>query len=161
MLRSLLQISLVLLCCSSLAAQQIDMAPMNPTANAGGIGAKSSFSPWSLLDGSRITWSHSYSVSFFSGGNSSGSLGMLNSSMLYEISPELTLALNLGVLHNAGAVFGDGEYGAEFLPGFRLDWHPSEKFFMSVSFQRGVGNSYGPSYLGRDYYRRSNSMLIR
>lgn len=136
------------------------MAPMNPSANAGGIGAKSSFSPWSLLDGSRVTWSHSYSVSFFSGGNSSGSLGMLNSSMLYEISPELTLALNLGVLHNAGAVFGSGEYGAEFLPGFRLDWRPSEKFFMSVSFQKVVGSPYGSPYLGRDYYRRSSPMLM-
>lgn len=152
MTRSLLLILTIFSCVGGLAAQQADVASLNSASSTGGFGMKPYPSPFSLLDASRITWSHSYSVSFFSGGNNSGSVGMLSSTMFYELSPRLSLAINLGMLHNTGALWGDGESRAEFLPGFRLDWRPSDKVFMSVSFQRYYGE--WPPYYGRGYYHR-------
>ncbi|MDH4035334.1 MAG: hypothetical protein OEV80_16195, partial [candidate division Zixibacteria bacterium] len=83
---------------------------------------------------SRITWSHSYSVGFFSGGAASGSVGLLNSTMFYEISSKLSLSLNLGVAHSGGN-WGEGRE-ATLLPGFTLDYHPSDKFRMTFMIQR-------------------------
>ena len=105
--------------------------------------------PFSLLDLSRVKWSHSYSVSFFSGGGGSGTLGILNSTMFYPISNSLSLTVNLGIAHSGGAIWGDAGSKALLLPGFHLNYHPSENFQMSVTFQRvagGVGPYYAPGY---------------
>ena len=59
--------------------------------------------------------------------------------MYYEFSPKLSLALNLGILHDPSALWGNGDNQASLLPGFRLDYHPSDKVSMSVSFQRYNG----------------------
>ncbi|MCP4684872.1 MAG: hypothetical protein GY867_05415 [bacterium] len=149
MIRTFLAIALVLLFVGAASAQQADIAELQTNTTQSNLGIKAAPSPWSLLDASRITWSHSYSVSYFSGGGSSGSLGMLNSSMLYELSSSLHLTLNLGVLHNTGAIWGDGDNSASFLPGFRLDYQPSDKFFMSISFQQY--NGYVSPYSYGDY----------
>jgi len=154
MIRTILTVACVLICAGSVAAQQADIAQLQTSAARTDLGVRPAPSPWSLLDASRITWSHSYSVSFFSGGGTSGSFGMLNSSMLYELSPSLHLTLNLGVLHNTGALWGDGEYDATFLPGFRLDYQPSEKFFMSISVQQYKGYA-SPYYFGDSRYYRT------
>lgn len=154
MIRTWLSVALLLLCVGAVSAQQADLAQLQTNTARTDLGVKAAPSPWSLLDASRITWSHSYSVSFFSGGGTSGSLGMLNSSMLYELSPSLHLTLNLGVLHNTGALWGDGEYNASFLPGFRLDYQPSEKFFMSISVQQYNGYA-SPFYYGDSRFYRT------
>jgi len=134
------------------SAQQTDVAAVKQTMdNAGtGLGVKPVSSLSSLLGSDRITWSHSYSVSFFSGGGTSSSLGMLNSTMHYQLSTSLSLAVNLGVLHNTSALWGQGNTDATFLPGFRLDYRPSDKFFMSISYQEYAGGYYySPSYWNR------------
>jgi len=154
MIRTILTIALVLLFIGVVSAQQADLAELQTNSVRTDLGVKAAHSPWSLLDASRITWSHSYSVSFFSGGGSSGSLGMLNSSLLYELSSSLHLTLNLGVLHNTGALWGNGDHSASFLPGFRLDYRPSEKFFMSISVQQYNGYA-SPYYDGSYRYSRS------
>ena len=141
----------LILCFGVVSAQQSDVAAAKEkVANSNvGFGVNPASSAFSLLDMSRITWSHSYSVSFFSGGRSSGSVGLLNSTMNYELSESLNLMVNLGVLHNTGAVWGDGEHSASFLPGFRLDYRPSENFFMSISYQQHPGYGYYSPYYGR------------
>lgn len=108
------------------------------------LGLKGAPNPFSLLDISRIRWSHSYSISYFSGGNMSGSAGLLNTNMYYPFSNSLSLSVNIGVLHNSGAIWGDGKNNATILPGFQLDYHPSEKFRMTIGFQKVSGN--GPWY---------------
>ena len=137
----------LLVCAVPLSAQQADVASLNSSISNAGLGVRPLSSPFSLLDASRITWSHSYSVCFFSGGNTSGSLGALNSTMFYEISPKLSLTINLGMLHNSGALWGNGDHSATLLPGFRLDYQPSENVHMSVSYQRYNG------YLFPNYWR--------
>lgn len=154
MTRTILTIALALLFVGIASAQQADIATLQKNSVRTDLGVNASPSVLGLLNSSRITWSNSYSVNFFSGGGSSGSFGVLNSSMMYELSNSLHLTVNLGVLHNTGALWGNGEYDATFLPGFRLDYQPSEKFFMSISVQR-VNGYASPYYYGGPFYSRS------
>ncbi len=152
MKRTLLILVIVLVSATGALAQTSLTGPTSVTTPAAsGIGVKAAASPWSLLDLSRIRWSNSYSVAFFSGGGSSGSMGMFNTSMFYEFSSKLALTVNLGVAHNPGAIWGNGENNATFYPGFRLDYRPSEKVFMSLEVQRVNGYYITPD--GFRYYR--------
>jgi hypothetical protein len=119
----------------SASAQLADEAKLDALTHSNSLGIKPASSSFSLVDWSRVRWSHSYSLSFLSGSGYSGSVGLLQSSMLYELSPSLSLGLNLGIAHNAGALWRNGTSGASFLPGFWLDFHPSEKFRMGINVQ--------------------------
>jgi hypothetical protein len=148
--------ALVLALAGGAWAQFVDQAELTPTGTGGaGLGVKPAESPFSLINLSRVKWSHSYSVSFFSGGVS-GSAGLWNSTMFYEISPKLSLALNFGIMHNTGAIWGDGKNSATFLPGLRLDYHPSDKFRLSVMVQRAAG-WYDPYDYMNDYFWHPSS----
>lgn len=135
--------ALVILAVSTFAcaavAQHADVAEVRQAVSEEPLGQRPSPTPFSLLDVSRMSWSHSYSISFFSGGNASGSLGMLNSSMFYDLSPALSLSINIGILHDPGALWGSRDQSATLLPGFALDFHPSEKFRLSLAVQRYSG----------------------
>ncbi len=135
-------------------AQSSDVAAMQQTARANTFGAPAAANPFSLIDLSRVRWSNSYSVGFFSGGMGSGSMGLWNSSMFYDFSPKLSLALNVGIMHNLGGnLWGNGRNNALLLPGFRLDYHPSRNFQLSVGVQRSAGwlaPGYGDDW--RPYY---------
>ena len=133
-LRYLLPVLALITLASFASAQMADHAELENLSKTSGLSVKPAANPFSLLDLSRISWSHSYSVSFFSGGASSGSVGLLNSTMFYEISSKLSLSLNLGVVHSDGS-WGEGRE-ATLLPGFTLDYHPSEKFRMTFMIQR-------------------------
>ncbi|HOD66603.1 MAG TPA: hypothetical protein PK186_08970 [candidate division Zixibacteria bacterium] len=135
---------------ASAAAQMSDRADLEAAARANVMGIEPAKSPLSLIDLSRLHWSHSYSLSYLSGGGQSASVGMLTTSMFYEFSPKLSLLLNVGVAHNAGALWGEGVSDATVLPGFMLDYHPSESFRMTVGMQSYTGGWYGP------YYRRGS-----
>lgn len=149
-MKKILVISFILLIAISAQAQLADQAVIEQSSRTSSIGIKPAATPFSLLDFSRIKWSHSYSVSFFSGGTYSGSMGLLNTSMFYEFSSKLSLALNVGVAHNPGAIWGDANNNATILPGFQLDYHPSKNFNISIGMQTYRG------YLGQpNYYRNS------
>jgi hypothetical protein len=151
MKRILFTIALALVTISGVFAQETSTVSGAPaaTSSVSGIGVKPGSSPWSLLDMSRISWSHSYAVSFFSGGGRSGSVGLLNSTMMYDISDKLHLTLNLGMLHNPSALWDDDDSIAKFLPGFRLDYHPADTVSMSLQVQKVAG--YWSPYGYRGY----------
>lgn len=129
------------------SAQFVEQDSHKPEMTLDAFGSSPASSPFSLLDFSRINWSHSYSVTYFSGGRGSGTLGLFNTSMFYELSPKLSLNLNIGIAHNPGAIWGDKRNSdAELLPGFLLDYHPSEKFRMSLGFQKFGGSDLYPYY---------------
>jgi hypothetical protein len=156
-MRLTLAIGVILILVAGLvSAQEADVATLQNAASSNPLGLKPAPSPSGLLDLSKATFSHSYSISFFSGGHTSGSLGLLNSSMLYQFSPKLSLTLNLGVLHNTGALWGSGDREATLLPGFHLDYHPSRSFRMSVTYQRYSG--YFSPY-GSPFYRSLTGRL--
>lgn len=153
---------IVLALASGLSAQLSDVAAVDRARIDNGFGVKPASSPFSLIDVSKITWSNSYSVAFFSGGNQSGSLGLLNTRMLYEVSSKLSLSFDLGIAHDPGALF-DGNRNnsigesATFLPGFSLDYHPSKNFGLRIDYQRVDFSNpflYRSSYRQNSFYRR-------
>jgi len=151
-------ILLMILSVTTVQAQLVDNAIIENTQSTTSHNLKPAVTPFSLLDFSKITWSHSYSVSFFSGGNGSNSLGVWNTSMFYEVSSKLSLALNVGIAHDPGSIWGDANSSADILPGFMLDYHPSKNFNVQISMQsyRGTNNYYNPYYgnnLRNSYYR--------
>jgi len=113
----------------------------------------------SLLDLSRISFSHSYSLSYFSGGGISGTTGLYTGSIIYQLANPLTLTLNVGILHDPSSLWGDNKIteSAVFLPSGYLDWRPSDNFHMSIGFQSIPAGWYYPGYYnyGRyPYYSR-------
>ncbi len=142
----------LLLFAISSQAQLVSDVEINNNILGNGLGITPANTPFSLLDMSRIKWSHSYSISFFSGGNYSGSSGLLNSTMLYEINPNLTFALNLGVAHDPGAVFGNGNNSATFLPGFMIDFRPSDNFNIRIDYKQLDGRTFLSNKYDRRYW---------
>lgn len=124
---------------ASAMTQTADMAALQTAGQTVALGSRPAASSFSLLDLSRIRFSHSYSMGYYSGSGQSFSTGMLNSTMFYDISSKLSLAVNVGVLHNTGAIWGQRGTDATILPGFRLDYHPSSKFSMALEVQTYSG----------------------
>ncbi len=139
----ILTLTIVMVVSTLSMAQLSDQAELERNSQLGGLGQSAVGNPFSLLDLSRINWSHSYSVSYFSGGGASGSGGLWQTSMYYEFSPKLSLNLNLGIAHT-GNLISSTSRETTFLPGFSLDYHPSNKFRVSLMFQtyRGNNNPY-------------------
>ena len=156
MKKTLLIIALFLFAAST-QAQFVDQVEPTRSSRNTSIGIEPAVTPFSLLDFSKVRWSHSYSVSFFSGGQSSSSLGLWNTKMIYDFSSKLSLALNIGVAHNPGAVWGDENNSSTILPGFKLDYRPSENFRISVGMQTYRGNYFTNPYyfnsLQEEFYR--------
>ena len=135
----------------TVSAQTVDQAILDQARSSVLLGAQPAKTPFSLLDFSRMKWSNSYSLSYISGNGYSGSVGVLNTSMFYEFSSKLSLNLNLGIMHNAGAIWGDENNNATLLPGFLLDYHPSDHFSVSIGMQR-ISGIY-PYYNSGRYYQ--------
>lgn len=148
-MKKILVLYILLVFVYSSFGQSADKAKINEINRTNTFGVKPAVTPFSLLDLSRIRWSHSYSVSFFSGGYGSSSVGLLNSTMMYDISPKISLSLNLSIAHNPSALWGNGNSNSSFLPGFLLDYHPSNKFRMTVGMQ--YYNNYNSPYYFRPY----------
>ena len=145
-----LVIIFVLLLSATVSAQMVDNAEIENINSQPTLGLSPSPSSFSLIDLSRINWSHSYSVSFFSGGYGSGQVGVYNANIFYEVSSKLSLSLNLGVAHDPGSLFNNNQNtNARFLPGFNLDYHPSENFRVSIGMQTYSG--YDPYYYRNRY----------
>lgn len=121
------------------------------------LGLKPAGKPFSLIDLSKLTWTHSYSISFFSGGGLSGSNGLYVGNISYEFSPKFSMNLKLGIAHDPGSLFDQSRgQNAAFLPGIHLDYHPSPNFRISAGFDTRPQNQY---YFYNPYsnYRRLNS----
>lgn len=150
-MNKILIIITILLFSISASAQLADQAEIE-SVNSAGYGLNPASTPFSLIDLSRVKWSHSYSVSFFSGGNNTSSLGLWNTSMFYEFSKNVSLTLNLGVAHDANSLFGGESRFTKILPGFLLDYHPSDNFNFRMGFQSYTG--YYPYYYDYLYDNR-------
>lgn len=138
----LLTVIVVLALAAASFAQSADVATLDKSTTSSSLGIKPAVNPFSLLDLSRIKWSNSYSVSYFSGGYGAGGAGLLQTNMLYEFSPKFSMGLSLGVVHSLGGLAGGISSQPNILPGIRLDYHPSEKFRMTLDVQRVSGLFY-------------------
>lgn len=146
------------------SAQMADVAELRDIKSQNAVSVPPAVNPYSLLDLSRIKWTHSYSVAYGSSSLGSSSLGMFQSTAYYDLSNKLSLAFSLGVSHNPGALFSQNQNAdATFFPGFALDYHPSEKFRFNLTVQRtptlyryrdpyGYG---GPGFYGAGAFERA------
>ena len=143
-------ISVMVLALSAMA-QRSDIATLRETAAKNPVGLKAGNSLFSLIDLSKIRWSNSYTMSYFSGGNFSGSMGLLHTSMFYPISSKLNLMLDLGVAHGISGDLNRPDKNVSLLPSFQLDYRPSKNMSMSIGFQsyNGLMSPYG--YRGAGY----------
>lgn len=140
-------ILLVIVFASSSFAQLSDVATLEKARDTRTFGIKPVSSLFSLIDMSKIRFSNSYSVSFFSSGSNSGSLGMLNSNMFYDFSKKLTVGINLSLFHNPNSIFDRSANANEsILPGFMIDYHPSKNFNLRIDYRSQDRNLYQPYY---------------
>jgi len=107
---------------------------------------------FSLLDPSRLTISHAYTISYLSGGSTSGSVGLYQSIIQYQLARPLTLRVGLAYAHNPLSALGgkSGELVHEGLyPSFQLEYRPSSHVYLGIGYERVPGNLYYSPYCGR------------
>jgi hypothetical protein len=140
----------------SVSAQMVDKVEID-NMKKDYLGLKPAGQPFSLIDFSKLKWTHSYSISFFSGGGTSGSNGLYMSNIFYEFSSKLSMNLKLGIAHDPGSIFDrSGGQKADFLPGIQLNYHPTPNFTFSAGFDTYPQNLYN-RYNSYYNYRRLNS----
>lgn len=152
-MRTLIALALVMLMAIPASAQFADEARLQESQSSLSLGSAPVKTPFSLIDLSKLHFSNSYSLSFTSGGLGSGTAGLLNTTMLYEFSPSLSLAVNIGLSHTSGSIYDANASNADILPGFSLDYHPSDKFRMNLSYQKVNGAMYPFGYGWSNWYR--------
>jgi len=140
--------------CGVFSSAQSQEKPGNTSASsfsgaprAGDLLAPATKAGFSLLDPSRFHISHSYSMSYYSGGGQSGSVGLYMSTLEYQLSRPLSLRVGLGYLHQPLGFLksNTSTAGNAFLPNFRLDFRPSESFHFMVDYMTIPSSAYGNS----------------
>jgi hypothetical protein len=111
---------------------------------------------FSFIDPSKLTMSHSYSMSFFSAGGKGLSQSLYLNTLKYQISDPLSLKVQWGVknypynsLAKNNPLFNSGL----FFSGAELTYRPSDKLFMKLQYNAQPWNNY---YYGYPYRYRSN-----
>jgi hypothetical protein len=101
-----------------------------------------------LLDPSRMSFTHSYSMTYATSDGESVMRGLFMESIGYKISNPLFLTLNLGYLHQPYSTFDTGglNRNGAFIGGAALDWRPAKNMFLHFE----VANY--PSYGGYGYH---------
>lgn len=121
----------------SVSAQMADASDLQAIKSRSAISYPAAASPFSLLDLSKLNWSHSYSLSYGSSAYGSGSFGLYTGSVLYEISKSLSMTFALGVGHNPSSLVNSSiNADAELYPSFSLDYHPNNSFRLRVDVAR-------------------------
>jgi hypothetical protein len=98
---------------------------------------KSNAKSFSLLDPSKFRMSNSYTFSYFSSGQTSGSFGVYTNVMEYQVSKPLTLTLSLNYLHQPLSVFHNDDLRIKdaILPNFQLSYRPNNSFSFIINVQ--------------------------
>lgn len=144
---TLLSLGLIVLPVVTTSAQMADRAELREIKSENSVSFQPANSAFSLIDLSRIRWSHSYNMSYYSGSFGSGSYGLYTGSLIYEFSPSLSMYLDVGIGQNLGAlVSSDQSSSAQVFPGIAFDYHPSKNFRISVSISRSPYSPYGNSF---------------
>lgn len=99
------------------------------------LGVKSNTKNFSLLDPARLRIYNSYTFSYFSSGNTSGSFGIYTTTLKYQVSNPLSIALSLNYLHQPLSVFGrdDLRIKNSILPNFQLYYRPNNNFSFMIN----------------------------
>lgn len=90
----------------------------------------------SLLDPSKFSMSHSYSMSYSSSGGRGRMVGLYMNTMNYRFSEPLSVTVHLGYLHQP---FGTSDSNAmmsnnAFLSGFEVTYRPKKNLFLKIEY---------------------------
>ncbi|UCB53476.1 MAG: hypothetical protein JSV10_05205 [Candidatus Zixiibacteriota bacterium] len=109
------------------------------------LGFTSNSKSFSLLDPQRLKMNHSYSFSYFSGGQTSGSFGVYTTTLKYQLSDPLSLTLSLSYLHQPLSVFRRDALTVRnrILPNFQLHYRPNSSFSLWINVLT-LPAAYGP-----------------
>jgi hypothetical protein len=108
----------------------------------------------SLLNPQRLKMNHSYSFSYFSNGQTSGSFGVYTTTLQYQLSNPLSLTLSLNYLHQPLSLFRRDAPTVDnrILPNFQLHYRPNSSFSLWINVLT-LPAAYGPGnesfWLGR------------
>jgi hypothetical protein len=107
---------------------------------------------FSLLDPARLHMSQSYSFWYSSSRAGSNNLAMYLNSIEYQISDPLKIRVDIGYIHQPGAILKNGTKAFEngqIVPGLSLTWRPSRNFLFQLDYRQVpiLGDRYN-----RDYY---------
>lgn len=107
-----------------------------------------------LIDPSKLSMSHSFSMSYFSFGENSLSQSLYLNTIRYQIANPLTLKLQWGIQnfpHNTFMANHPAFKGGPFISGAELDYRPTENIQVKLQYNTmpGYYNSYrNPYYSG-------------
>lgn len=165
-MKSIILLLLMVACAAQGHAQLRSQAEKKPIDVVGGITSPLSGSFLGLFSPDRFVMNHSYSMTYFSGGGMSGSMGVYMNTMNFKLSNPLYLRVNMGVEHQP---FGGkriyGNEGAHFLHGAELIYQPNQNFQMQVGYSNnpfygGYGYQPNPFYrpgpAGNPFYDAAN-----
>jgi hypothetical protein len=90
-----------------------------------------------LIDPSKFSMSHSYSLSYFSIGNRSLNQGLYLNTMNYRFSDPLLMQVRIGFLHQpfGGVGMTNGMSGKLFIQRAMLQYKPSDKMSLTIDYQ--------------------------
>jgi hypothetical protein len=109
------------------------------------LGFTSNSKNFSLLNPERLKMNHSYSFSYFSNGQTSGSFGVYTTTLKYQLSNPLSLTLSLNYLHQPLSVFRRDALTIDnrILPNFQLHYRPNSSFSLWINVLT-LPAAYGP-----------------
>lgn len=114
-----------------------------------------------LLDPSRFSMSHSYSLSLFNFGNQSINQGLYLNTMTYRISDPLLMQVAIGFLHQPFGGFqgqGEGQNGKMFVQRAMLQYKPSKNMTLTIDYRSIPSSMVSPYGYGYGYgYSRFDS----
>ncbi|OGC76837.1 MAG: hypothetical protein A2Z27_06280 [candidate division Zixibacteria bacterium RBG_16_50_21] len=120
--------------------------PSNPGKLFGLVPAKT----FSLLDPSKLHIRNSYSFSYVSAGKYSGSFGLYQTSIAYQVASPLYLQVDLGYLHQPFGFKNNIDVGSRFFPNVHMLYRPGENFSLSINVLTGPSNNYNPYWYLED-----------
>jgi hypothetical protein len=109
------------------------------------LGFTSNSKSFSLLDPQRLKMNHSYSFSYFSNGQTSGSFGVYTTTLNYQLSDPLSVTLSLNYLHQPLSAFRQDALTVRnrILPNFQLRYRPNSSFSLWINVLT-LPAAYGP-----------------
>jgi len=102
----------------------------------------------SLIDPSKFSMSHSYSLSYFSWGGKSFSQGLYLNTMNYQLSEPLFMQVRIGYVHQPFGIMNqsNGMNGKVFVQRALIEYKPSKNMRLTIDYQ------VNPVFMVSPYY---------
>ncbi len=102
----------------------------------------------SLLDPSKFSMSHSYSLSYFTMGGRSFNQGLYLNTMNYQFSDPLFMQVRIGYVHQPFGMMNqsNGENGKVFIQRAMIEYKPTENMKLTIDYQAYPNRMVSPFY---------------